>query len=440
MGKEYVVEIDENKKYNLGSFSIEQYCDKYIIIKKNKWIVLDNINQLNIFKDLSVKVSLIDIFNKYNPDDIINVLTQIEAKKFEHENLIPDILTKGAYIYLTKKCNMRCPHCYMDAGKANENELTTLEIKKILDNLKKLNYTHITYTGGEIFLRKDLPDILFYSKKLGLQNILLTNGVLIKEEILEQIHNCIDEIQISIDGYNEETNAKIRGIGNFDKALNSIRMLSKYNIKTGVAITPQYEEVFNNPQQYKIFAKELLNQYPKNLMIKFSSELLDGRDFKADISKNKKYKKLLKNIINELYPDEESNNFALNYIDGNHITSCGFGEITINSDGNIYLCNLVNKLTPIQNIRDLNFELDKIEKDLDEIKEKINALNIVPCKECSLNYICGGGCRIKYLSDIDHNSILHSNEKLIRNNCSKENKEYFFNMMIKSNEYLYCDN
>lgn len=440
MEKEYIVEIDSNKKYNLGQFNIEKYYDKYLIIKKNKWIVLDNKTQLDIFKDLSIQISLIEIFNTYNHDDIINVLTQIEAKKFEKENLKKNELTKGAYIYLTKKCNMLCPHCYINAGEANKNELTTSEIKKILKDLKNLNYTHITYTGGEIFLRKDLPEILIYSKELGLKNILLTNGTLLTKEILQKIYHCIDEIQISIDGYDEKTNSKIRGANNFKKAINVIALLSEYNIKTVVAITPNYEEVFKNVQKYKIFAKNLLTKYKNNLKIKFSLELLDGRNFKADIIKNKRYNKLLKNIIDDLYPNEEINNFALNYIEGNYINNCGFGEVTINSNGDIYLCSLINKLIPIHNVRTLDFKLDKLENDLEKIKEKTKSLNISPCMECSLNYICGGGCRIKYLSNIEHQAILNSNEILIRNNCTKENKEHFFEMMVKSNEYLYSDN
>lgn len=430
------VELDGDKIYDLGDFHTEKYGDKYLIIKKNKWLVIDSKARLEVFKSLSEKKSLNELFSTFKPEDIISVLTGIEALEFEKEHLVKD-KTKGAYLYLTKKCNMSCPHCYMNAGKANENELNTEEIKTILQNLGDLNYTHVTFTGGEIFLRYDLPEILLCSKKAGLKNVLLTNATLINDEILGKIHHCIDEIQISIDGYDESSNAKIRGANNFKKAINALALLAKYKLKTAVAITPNYEEAFKDTGKYELFAKDLLDKYKENLKIKFSLELMDGRDFKADVEKNKKYQSLLKNVVNELYPNEELNNFALNYASGGHINNCGFGELTINSNGDIYLCSLVNKLKAVKNVRDEGFDYEKLEDDLEKIKDKTSSLKISPCKNCSLNYICGGGCRIKHLSDTKSASILNTNEILLRKNCTRESKEYFFKMMVESSEYLY---
>ena len=37
---------------------------------------------------------------------------------------------------LTKMCNLRCPHCYMEAGRKAENELTTEECLPLIDEMK----------------------------------------------------------------------------------------------------------------------------------------------------------------------------------------------------------------------------------------------------------------------------------------------------------------
>jgi MoaA/NifB/PqqE/SkfB family radical SAM enzyme len=50
---------------------------------------------------------------------------------------------------LTKKCNLRCPHCYMEAGRKADNELTTAECLGLLDEMKSLGTEMLILTGGE---------------------------------------------------------------------------------------------------------------------------------------------------------------------------------------------------------------------------------------------------------------------------------------------------
>lgn len=429
------LEIDGTKTYTLRNFFIEKYDSKYIVIKKNKWIILNNDFQKEIFNLLSESKTIEDIFKDYEEEDILNVLTQIEAKKFEIEEMNEE-KTKGAYIYLTNECNLNCPHCYMNSGKKNENELTTEEIKKLLLVLSKKMYTHVTFTGGEVFLKKEFDSILKFSKRLGLKNIILTNGTLATKKKISELAPFIDEVQVSIDGYNEKTNAEIRGKGNFNLAKQAIEAFLENDVKTVIAITPQYENLSKNLEGYKKFSKELLNKFQKNFKIKFSLELLDGRDFKADIDKNKKYNFQLSQLIDEIYPNEKINNFALNYENGGYIINCGYGELTFSSNGDIYMCSLIEKIDKINNLRNINFDLSEIENISKKIKDNTSSLNIKPCKNCSLKYICGGGCRIKYLSSLETTKILNS-EELIRKKCTVETKNYFYKLMIESNEYLF---
>ena len=435
MCQDNFLEIDGTKTYTLRNFFIEKYNSKYIVIKKNKWIILNNDFQKEIFNLLSESKTIEDIFKDYEEEDILNVLTQIEAKKFEIEEMNEE-KTKGAYIYLTNECNLNCPHCYMNSGKKNENELTTEEIRKLLLALSEKMYTHVTFTGGEVFLKKEFDSILEFSKGLGLKNIILTNGTLATKKKISELAPFIDEVQVSIDGYDEKTNAEIRGKGNFNLAKQAIEAFLENDIKTVIAITPQYENLSKNLEGYKKFSKELLNEFQKNFKIKFSLELLDGRDFKADIDKNKKYNFQLSQLIDEIYPNEKINNFALNYENGGYIINCGYGELTFSSNGDIYMCSLIEKIDKINNLRNINFDLLEIENISKKIKDNTSSLNIKPCKNCSLKYICGGGCRIKYLSSLETIKILNS-EELIRKKCTVETKNYFYKLMIESNEYLF---
>ena len=436
MCQDNFLEIDGTKTYILKNFSIEKYESKYIVIKKNKWIVLENDSQKEIFNLLSMSKKIEDIFKNFEEEDILNVLTQIEAKKFEIEEMNDEERTKGAYIYLTNECNLTCSHCYMNSGKKNKNELTTEEIKKLLLALNKKMYTHITFTGGEVFLKKECDSILKFSKKLGLKNIVLTNGTLATKKMISELAPFIDEVQVSIDGYDEKTNSEIRGKGNFNLAKQAVENFLENGVKTVIAITPQYENLSEKLDGYKKFSKDLLEKFEKNFKIKFSLELLDGRDFKSDIDKNKKYNFQLSRLIDEIYPNEKINNFALNYENGGYIINCGYGELTFSSNGDIFMCSLIEKIDKINNVRNINFDLSEVEDLTKKVKDNTSSLNIKPCKNCSLKYICGGGCRIKYLSSLETTKILNC-EELIRKKCTIETKNYFYKLMIESNEYLF---
>ncbi|MFH1381236.1 MAG: radical SAM protein, partial [Candidatus Omnitrophota bacterium] len=83
-----------------------------------------------------------------------------------------------AMFELTYRCNFRCVHCYVAADK-KKKELGIEEVKVILDQLKKAGCFHVGFTGGELFLRKDIFKILNYAKQSGFRISILTNGFLI---------------------------------------------------------------------------------------------------------------------------------------------------------------------------------------------------------------------------------------------------------------------
>ncbi len=62
---------------------------------------------------------------------------------------------KHLHLYLTNSCNLRCPHCYMFSGSANFNELTTIEILKLLSDFKEVGGRNVSFSGGEPTMRSD---------------------------------------------------------------------------------------------------------------------------------------------------------------------------------------------------------------------------------------------------------------------------------------------
>ena len=104
---------------------------------------------------------------------------------------------------VTGLCNLNCIHCYMKAPSGLYGELRFEEMIHLIDEFERANVHQVSLTGGEPFLRKDLLDIItmLAQKKIWLSQI-FTNGLLVTEEVLEEIRRIgfLPSIQISFDG------------------------------------------------------------------------------------------------------------------------------------------------------------------------------------------------------------------------------------------------
>lgn len=64
----------------------------------------------------------------------------------------------------TKKCNLYCKHCYRESGPEKmDNELSTEEGKKLLDQMVKAGMKVIVLSGGEPMLREDIFELISYA-------------------------------------------------------------------------------------------------------------------------------------------------------------------------------------------------------------------------------------------------------------------------------------
>ncbi len=70
----------------------------------------------------------------------------------------------SAHLDLTWRCNERCIHCYLDHN--DHGELTTAEVKDILEQLAAAGTFFLILSGGEPLLRKDFFEIVEYARRL----------------------------------------------------------------------------------------------------------------------------------------------------------------------------------------------------------------------------------------------------------------------------------
>lgn len=432
-------EISLDKRYQFPTGLKTVLCDGKILIispETANWVVLNSDKELEIFHELSSK-PLGEVLLNHGQKHVERVLVELEAKQFEKKALHTQGTEHGLCLYLTTSCNMRCKHCYMYAGTALGSELSTAEIKKLLYDFAKHHGVKLTITGGEATLRNDFEQIVKYAKSLGLVITVLTNGLLWTSELRESLKNDIAEVQVSIDGYDETSYNNVRGFG-FQRACQSVRDFLNAGYKTTIAVTPFAEDLDKHLDDYILFAKSWLEDWKDtSLTIKFSHEVLDGRGVHPTEEQNKIYKKHIEDIIEILYPGDKINTFALNRKGNSLFRNCGYGEVTVLSNGDVYFCNRVYELPKQGNVRTMSY--DEIMKRAEAASKKSDISMLKPCSDCELRYICGGGCRIKHFPALvrDENPNTNSAMYARKDSCTAENKEEFYRLMIAANHLLY---
>lgn len=140
-------------------------------------------------------------------------------------------IPRKATFELTYKCNFNCVHCFTDLA-TGKRELNTKEVFSILDQMRDMGIFHIAFTGGEIFSRPDILDILGHARKNGFEVSLLTNGSLITETIADWlIKYRIRDLEISFHGASPGTFENITQVrGSYDKVLAVIKMFKEKGV------------------------------------------------------------------------------------------------------------------------------------------------------------------------------------------------------------------
>lgn len=441
MKKETTVKkkISEDTKFTLP-VNIKKviYKGKIFVISPEtaNWIILENEEQWQFFQLLTsfdLGTALKQFCGAY--ENAQYTVMQIVAKHFDNLAVRPKNNGGSMQMYLTNECNMRCPHCYMFAGLKKDRELSTKEIFDIISSFRKRGENNIVFSGGEIALRTDLYKILKYSYDLGISNEILTNGTLWSADLVQKVAPLITRVQISIDGYDEDTNSRIRGKGNFSKALNAVSLFYKTNIDTEVSVTPYLDKDLSEDYQCYIDFARILNQkyHRPNFLVKFTFDILNGRTIHVSEKQKNDYQAIVTHIYNELYGDFIDKPFLEFHKRGGIENNCDYGNIAISADGNVCLCPIIPEMKPVGNIRINNFD------ELLDIAQKARVLsdinNLSPCKDCELKYICGGECRIKHFSGFKENDLAEiATSKRV---CSQEHKNMFYDLMLKLNEDMY---
>ena len=157
----------------------------------------------------------------------------------------------SASFELTHRCNLKCTHCYQgdqdSIRQHRNNELSTEEAKRILDEIAEAGTISLFFTGGDPMVRKDFREIYTHAVKLGIIVDVFCDGILITDRIIETFRQYPPfEVEISIYGATAETYESVTQVkGSYQRFIRGIDRLRdnniRYRLKTVLLTSNQHE-------------------------------------------------------------------------------------------------------------------------------------------------------------------------------------------------------
>lgn len=294
-------------------------------------------------------------------------------------------------VALTYNCNARCTMCDIWKIK-NSPELTLEDLAKLPDSLRDVNIS-----GGETFLRKDLPEVVATIKKAcpKARLVISSNGFLppVIDKAMDKILKIAPDIgvAISIDGMGK-MHDEMRGTpGGFDRCMESIRILKAKgmtNLRLAFTITEynvehfplvydlsqelgiQFTHSFAQSSEFYFGGKQNINNPPRGLLVKGYTHIIRSE------LKSWNVKRCLRAFFaSGMFRFITSKNPVLDNAPGRDF-------FFLDPAGDIYPSVVHNFI--LGNIRKVdNFEKFWLSPDTDERRKKVDALKVPVWMVCT---------------------------------------------------------
>lgn len=237
-----------------------------------------------------------------------------------------------AVIELLTLCNFQCEHCYIP-HRASTGMKTDV-VKSLLNDLRKLGTLSVLFTGGEIFLREDIFEIIAYARSLHMRVTVLSNASLLNESKIEKLSNlCITEFSTTIFSLLPEINDSITGKNESLKPiLANLELLKRAKIKVRVKMPIMKK----NAASYEI-VRDYCRKNQFEFMPSFSiSSKLNGEDSAKDlrVDKDTLYHLVKKAVKDGVIGMKSSTSKK-------DPCSSIFCAISIDCEGNVFPCNSI---------------------------------------------------------------------------------------------------
>lgn len=316
-----------------------------------------------------------------------------------------------AYLHVTQRCNLNCTGCYSRSALRNTlDDPTTEQLKHAIAELAKGGAQRLIISGGEPFLRDNLPVLAAYAKELGIAFVaILTNGTIIDDAVLTELASCIDVVSVSFDGSSSAAVPHVRHKQLFSVLVDTVKPIQRAGIAAHILPTLHSLNIDEIPAYGKLAQK---------LGCSLSFSMLTGpADKLGELALNDEQLTRLGHLAakGEIGLDNDAPIDAAVGLQAKKNCGAGVTEVSVDADGSVYPCHMLQ----FPEFRMGNLFSGTIEDALaSRVAKQFAALhvdNLAGCSECARRHLCGGGCRAEAYYAKDLLSVPHSSCVLNQN-------------------------
>jgi radical SAM protein with 4Fe4S-binding SPASM domain len=226
--KAVVYDRTEHKKYHLNKAAL------HIILMLEKGLSVSEIIRLISGKKEQYITQISDLVTELQEQKILVDANATKKSAIIRKNRFTPAL-KSIQFEITRRCNLRCKHCYLE-DYSGKGELSTDEVFDLIDEAANIGVESFDITGGEPLLRKDLKQVIQRVYQKGMYSKLYTNATQLDDDFIMFLKTIgIEAVKISLDGFNPKTHDEFRRAKNsFSKALANIKKLKAAGIPVEV--------------------------------------------------------------------------------------------------------------------------------------------------------------------------------------------------------------
>ncbi|RKZ07294.1 SynChlorMet cassette radical SAM/SPASM protein ScmE [Candidatus Fermentibacteria bacterium] len=381
--------------------------------------ILDNFNDVphdQVSDDLSV------FLNSMTDEGFVSI-AQARAATGGTARIFPDSGDgpKSLDLSLTGRCNLHCDYCFYSQEMKLLQDLPLDEWLRFFKELRDLAVQDVCLSGGEVFVRPDLWELIDALIDNRLRYSILTNGTLVTEDTLVQFEagkrrQRLSSIQVSIDGSCAEVHDKSRGRGSFEKAIRGLRLL----MDAGFPVTARVTVNRHNVDDLDNIAGLLLDDikiasFGTNDAMPIGSGCDNQKTITLTPKQQVKAMKTLAGLADkydgritatagplakwrsfqEMEHARATGKMSTRWQMG-YLTACGcmYGKLSVHHNGIITPCNILAEMELGRINRDELTVIWKTHSLLQSLKDRrqIPMTEVPGCEDCEWAHFCNGSC------------------------------------------------
>lgn len=446
-------------------FNFKQWKDKMLLTnEQGRYILLgkrDFLNLVNKRYDLLSKEilqTLKDRFFIYDIDEDVFIEKVANAYRDNKQYLFS--ATSLHIFVMTNACNMCCVYCQaQDSAQEKKGKMQEMTAKAAVDiALQSPNeYLTFEFQGGEPLLNfETIKYIVEYSEQnknhKQIQYSLVTNTLLLNEEMIQFFKKYDVSISTSLDGCKEVHNSnrpKIDGDGTYDYVSRNIKWLQSNDIQVGAIETTTKISLKNAEKIIETYHNLGLN----HLFIRTLTPLGYAKEHWAEIGyEPEEFLKFYKQCILILLEHNRNGirmseghariflkkiltGYSENYMELRSPCGAGIGQMAYYYDGNIYTCDegrmvaeMGDQMFCLGNVNYSTYD-DLMENRVCKVTCQASVLESLPgCCDCVYHPYCGVCPVISYASD---NSIYTRESNVYRCKIYKGILDILFEILLE---------